>query len=113
MSKIFISVSRNNYKEVDTTGLLYCVGESSYTTLYFIDQSNIVITKLLKEVEQILVIAGFLRINKNYLINTQYIKNYSLGKESKVTLINNIELSISRRKKEDFKEILQSLYTHI
>ncbi len=111
--KIFIPVSRNNYKEVDITELLYCLGEGCYTTLYFVDNTNIVITKLLKEVENVLVKSNFLRINKNYLVNSNFIKSYSLGKEPKVIMINDIELPISRRKKEEFKEVLQSLFSHM
>ena len=113
MSKIFLTTGRNKYKEVDTTELLYCIGESCYTTFYFADKRNIVITKLLKDVEQILIKNNFLRINKNSLVNLNYIKSYCLGKEAKVILTNNVELTISRRKKVEFKENLHSLFSHV
>ena len=113
MSKVFIPEGRNNYKEIDADNLLYGIGEGSYTTLYFTDNTKITLSKLLKEVEQDLSNCGFLRINKNCIINTLYIKSYSLGKDSKVILKNNSEFTISRRKKEKFKEIVQSNYIHI
>jgi two-component system LytT family response regulator len=101
MSKIYVLESRNNFKEINTSELYYCHGESSYTSLYFADQSKIVITKLLKDVEGILINKNFFRINRNYLVNLNFIKSYSLGKVPKVILTNNMEIPISRRKKKN------------
>lgn len=113
MCKIFVPISRNNYKEVEVKNLLYCLGEGSYTTLYFQDESFLVVTKLLKEVEKILSKYNFFRVNNNHLINLSYIKSYSIGKEPKVVLNNEHEISISRRKKEEFRQKLSSTYIHV
>ena len=113
MSKIYVRINRNDYKLLDTEEILYCHGESSYTTIFFINERKIVITALLKNFENTLINDGFFRINNNILVNLNFVKNYSLGKDSKVVLLNNMELPISRRKKIDFKERLQSAYTHI
>ena len=113
MNKIYVQVSRNDYRIIDTEEIIYCQGESSYTTIYFSFEKNIVITTLLKNFENTLHNKGFFRINNNYLVNLSYVKEYSLGKEPKVVLLNNQELPISRRKKIEFKEKLQSVFAHV
>ncbi len=82
--------------------IVYISAEDKYTILYT-ENNHYFDYKSLKEYEELLTDYGFYRIHRKYLINMYYHK--SLGKGF-VTLSCNVELPISRRKENEYREKL-------
>lgn len=95
---IFIPFSRINYLE----------GDGNYTKIYTLDGESFHTPKTLKTYEDILPKDLFYRIHKSYLINLNCIKKYNRTDGNMVCLQNNISLSVSKRKAEDFLRTIQS-----
>lgn len=53
-----------------------CIGESAYTTFYFKDGSKKVVSRTLKEYENLLTEYGFSRVHKSHLVNISCIKSF-------------------------------------
>lgn len=53
-----------------------CIGESAYTTFYFKDGSKKVVSRTLKEYENLLAEYGFSRVHKSHLVNNSCIKSF-------------------------------------
>ncbi len=91
---------------------MYKVKEA-YTRICFEDETTVLICRLLKELESILCPKDFFRVNLKYLINLNHVKSYSVGKKPYVILSNELVLPLSRRRKEDFKKKLESVFVHV
>lgn len=79
-------------------------GESNYTRFFFTSHKPILVSRTLKEYEDILVDYDFIRAHKSHLVNKRFVK--SLDKEGLLWLTDGSHIIVSRRKKE---EVLKEL----
>jgi two-component system LytT family response regulator len=82
--------------------ILYCEAQRSYTIFHLNNNKTIMISKPLFDYECLLAGTTFLRIHKSFLINLLHIKEYVRGEGGTVVMSNNMEIEVSRRKKELF-----------
>lgn len=82
--------------------ILYCEASSNYTTLYIADGKKYIVSRTLKEYEDLLSDQDFYRIHNTYLINLNAVKKYVRGDGGYVILNNDVSLDVSKRKKEGF-----------
>lgn len=87
-------------EELDQIIRLNSVG--NYTRIYFNDNTKLMISKPLKEYEQLLSGFHFHRIHVSHLINLHYFKSYSPKNKGKVTLKNGEVLPVSQRRRSGF-----------
>jgi two-component system LytT family response regulator len=98
----------NGLDFVAVENILYCQGEGSQTAAYLRTQAlPIILSKTLKECEELLNSNGFYRIHKSYLINLNHIKKYIKGKDGQVLMSNDKTLEVSRNYKDAFLEYLK------
>jgi two-component system, LytTR family, response regulator len=82
--------------------IVYCEAQRSYTIFHLVNNKTIMISKPLFDYECLLAGTTFLRIHKSFLINLLHIKEYVRGEGGTVVMSNNMEIEVSRRKKELF-----------
>jgi two-component system LytT family response regulator len=75
--------------------------DKSYTTIYLKDESKIVVSKTLKEVEKKFDFYQFYRVHNSYLINTNHVKEYLKSFGGELIMSNGLTASISRNKKTE------------
>lgn len=95
------------FKVVNVQEVMYLTAESNYTTLIFADGKKIVATRSLGEFEKILNDPVFYRIHKSTIINLNYLSGYSSYEGNYAEMADGELLSVSRRKMNDFREILR------
>ncbi len=86
--------------------ILHIESSSNYSKIYFVDGKTILVTKLLKDFEDILLPYRFYRIHNSHLINLKYIEKYIRIDGGQVRLIDGTTLDIARRKKEEFLKLI-------
>jgi two-component system, LytTR family, response regulator len=82
--------------------ILYCEASSNYTEIFCTDGKKYIVSRTLKEYEDILVDHNFFRIHNSHLINLGCIKKYVRGDGGYVIMNNDVALDVSKRKKEAF-----------
>jgi two-component system LytT family response regulator len=82
--------------------ILYCEASSNYTEIIMDDNKKYVVSRTLKEYEDMLTEQNFFRIHHSYLINLNGIKKYVRGDGGYVIMNNDKSLDVSKRKKEGF-----------
>jgi len=82
--------------------ILYCEASSNYTQIFMHDGKKHLVSRTLKEYEDILGESNFFRIHHSYLINLNLIKKYVRGEGGYVVMNNDTSLDVSKRKKEAF-----------
>lgn len=88
--------------------ILYCHGVDNYTRIHTIFGNNILVSKTLKALEDLLPSKGFYRIHKSYLINLNHVKSYHKNDGYYVQLLNGVELNVAYRRNEDFVKRLKN-----
>ncbi|MES2544125.1 MAG: LytTR family DNA-binding domain-containing protein [Bacteroidota bacterium] len=93
----------------EISDIIRCESEDNYTTFYIKNNKPVVISKTLKEYEDLLTEHGFERIHQSHLINLSYLKSYIKKDGGYVVMADNSRLPISQRKKERLHELLKSI----
>ena len=87
---------------IKTNDILYCEASSNYTIFYTAENKKYIVSRTLKEYEELLSDHNFFRIHHSYLVNLKVIKKYVKGDGGYVILTNDVTLDVSKRKRVDF-----------
>ncbi|MCA0233612.1 MAG: LytTR family DNA-binding domain-containing protein [Bacteroidetes bacterium] len=97
---------------VQMNDIIQCESLGSYTKFHLVNQKVIVVSRLLKEYEEILDNYYFFRVHQSNIINLEHIKRYVKGDGGQVWMSDNTEIEVSRRRKEDFLALLSEFYVN-
>jgi two-component system LytT family response regulator len=92
----------SGYLFVPIEDIIRCESDNTYTTFHLIDKKTIIVSKTLKECEQMLLEQGFFRVHNSHLINLSYIKEYLKGEGGQVKMEDGSYVDVSRRRKDEF-----------
>lgn len=85
--------------------IVYCRAEGSYTTMAMVDRSEILLSKSLGDLDELLGDYNFFRIHHSALINLKQVKKYIRGDGGEVLMSNGQSLQVARTRKNDFLNI--------
>ncbi|MBC8485430.1 MAG: response regulator transcription factor [Bacteroidetes bacterium] len=106
--KLVLKTAENIYI-VNTNDIIRCESDAGYTQFYFLNGKKILVSRNLKEYEEMLDGYGFYRIHQSHLINLKYIDHYSKIEGGDIVMKDNSYLPVSRRKKESFLKLLDMI----
>jgi two-component system LytT family response regulator len=89
---------------IEVDDMVSLQADSNYTIIHLKDMQKIVISKTLKDFEDLLDEHQFARIHKSYIVNLKYIKEYSTIDGGIVKMTDGNHWSISRRQLDMFLE---------
>lgn len=94
---------------VKVQDIMYCKADRNYTHIHISEKKPLLVSKHLKEFENILVHNGFFRIHHSALINLAYISKYVRGEGGYVIMKDGAEIEVSRQKKEEFLKLINKV----
>lgn len=106
--KIVLSTSEK-IDVVSVRDIIRCESDNYYTMFYFTDGKKLLISKTLKENEELLSGYNFIRPHKSHLINAIYIKSFNKADGGYIVMTDGSQVPVSRRKKEKIIEIINNL----
>lgn len=86
--------------------LIYCESSSNYTIFNTTSNTQIVVSKTIKEYAVVLSEYNFFRIHQSYLVNLDYVSKYNKNDGGFVILENGKKIPISRRNKQAFLKVI-------
>ncbi|MFL5789690.1 MAG: LytR/AlgR family response regulator transcription factor, partial [Flavisolibacter sp.] len=86
--------------------ILRIESSTNYSRLLLINKQSLLVTRLLKDFEELLTPYRFFRVHNSHLINLNYISKYIRGDGGQVVMENGDVVDVSRRKKEEFLSLL-------
>ena len=92
----------HGFQLIEEADIVYLEADGSYTYLILKEGKRILVSKPLKEFDNMLNPAFFERIHKSYIINLLHLKSFSRLQGGHVTLADGTELLISRRRIPSF-----------
>lgn len=91
---------------LDISDIIRCESDDNYTKFFIKNRKPILISKTLKEYEELLTEHDFVRIHQSHLINLSYVKSYVKKDSGFVLMSDEHKLPISQRKREHLQEVL-------
>ena len=106
--KIVLSTSEGMHI-VDIDNIIRCEAEDYYTKFFLKVGKVIMVSKTLKENEELLAEYNFIRPHKSHLVNLKYIKTFLRMDGGCIEMTDGSQIPVSRRKREQIVEILNHL----
>lgn len=103
--KIAVPTSEG-FEFIQIKNIVHIESSSNYSKIFFADGKNLLVTKLLKDFEDLLLPYKFYRVHNSHLINLAFIKKYIRGEGGQVVLQNGDVVDVARRKKEEFLKLI-------
>jgi DNA-binding LytR/AlgR family response regulator len=92
-------------KQVPPSEVILLRADINYTELHFTNGKTLVLARTLKKLESDFYPFGFFRINKSNIINLKFLSE-TYDDFAYVILKNKLELNVSRRRREDLKNVI-------
>jgi two-component system LytT family response regulator len=93
---------------VDLEEILYCESDNSYTTFYLSDGKEILISRGIKEYEQMLSPYRFFRPHQRYLVNLNQVERIDKNDGGSIILKSKASIPISHRRKQALMDFLKT-----
>lgn len=103
--KLALSTSEGTFF-FDPKDIIRLEGESNYTRFFFSNHKPVLVSKTLKDYEELLIPYDFIRVHKSYLVNRTFVQH--MDREGVLWLTDGSHILVSRRKKE---EVMKELMT--
>ena len=85
---------------VPVESILYCESDSNYTTFHLKDKQKIIVSRTLKEMEEMLEEYSFARVHSSYLVNLHEVNKYIKGEGGYVVLNDGSTVNVSASRKK-------------
>jgi two-component system LytT family response regulator len=106
--KIILKTTENIYL-LDLNNIVSCESDNNYTNVYTTNGEKILVSKTLKEYDNLLAGCGFYRVHKSYLINLVHIKRFEKQDGGYIILTNDLKIPVASRKREEMLELLEKM----
>ena len=94
---------------IEVSSIIRCESDSNYTTFHLKNGEKLLVSKTLKEYDELLSPYGFLRVHQSHLINLKEIKSYIKTDGGYIKMKDGSSVSISRQRHETVLKILREL----
>ncbi|MCB0738835.1 MAG: response regulator transcription factor, partial [Bacteroidetes bacterium] len=101
--------SRDKVDVVEINDIVRCESDDNYTRFFIANGKKILVSKTLKEYDNLLSDHGFLRIHQSHLINPQHIVEFVKADGGHLLMKDGKEAPVSHRKREVVTKYLEGL----
>ena len=92
--------SKESIEYVDPTDIVVCTSSSNYTEVYTTDGRKRVISRTLKDFEEILLQFHFFRPHHSHLVNLAHVREFVRGDGGYLVMENKMKIPVSKSRKE-------------
>lgn len=100
--------SNNGFEYIPVMEIEYLEADGSYVKIYCVNNRSKTVSKNLKYFESALTdCTNFIRTHRSFLVNLDFVTNYSKSDGGYLTLKRNVQIPISRKRKQAIQDILK------
>jgi two-component system LytT family response regulator len=92
---------------VEMSDILYCEADGNYTRFHLAGAKPVLVSRIMKEYEEMLRDSGFLRIHRSYMVNLKHFRHYEKAGGGRVILSNGAEIPVGIGKREELYDYLR------
>lgn len=106
-NKLVLSDQKTTYL-VETSEVIRCEADGNYTSFYLTENRRIIVSKTIKNYENLLIDHGFFRTHQSHLINLAFFDRYDRTEGGIIYMKNGDPIPLAIRKKESLMTTLNS-----
>lgn len=91
---------------VQVDDIIRCEAEGSYTWFHLVGGERRMVSRPLKEFEELLAEMNFMRVHHSHLVNIHHVRRYVRGEGGEVVMSDSSSVLVARRKKEELMRLL-------
>lgn len=92
---------------VEINSIISCSSNSNYTEFFLADKKKILVSRTLKEIEELLEGYAFIRVHNSHIVNLNAITKYIKGEGGYLIMTDGSNVDVSRSRKEMLMQKLQ------
>jgi two-component system, LytTR family, response regulator len=89
--------------------IVYCQSDDCYTWVYTTKGDRILVSRTLKDYDEMLAGCGFYRVHKSYLINLSHVLRFDKQDGGFVILTNEQKIPVSSRRREELLQVFEQM----
>lgn len=89
--------------------IIHLESDNNYTRFYLVNKTTLLVSKTLKEYEDILDKTNFVRVHQSHIVNMMYASRFDKRNGGFLILKDNTNLPVSTRKKDDVIKYMENL----
>ena len=89
---------------VEYKNIIYCESDDNYTQFHLVDNSKYLVSKTLREVQEVLEELNFLRVHRQFVVNLDHIKRFSKSEGAMLIMSNESNIPVARSQKDKLVE---------
>ncbi|MCC7030825.1 MAG: response regulator transcription factor [Chitinophagaceae bacterium] len=93
---------------VGISDIIRCESNGNYTEFFFKESRKLLVTRTMKDYEDLLSPQGFYRVHQSHLVNTAYIKEFVKG-DDELLMLDHTRIPVSTRRKAEVMKMLEEL----
>lgn len=94
---------------VNINDIIRCESNVNYTEFHFSNAKKLLVTKTLKDFDDLLSDQGFYRVHQSHLVNTKYIKEFVKSDGGYLMMTDGSSIPVSTRKRPEVMKMLEEL----
>ncbi|MCF8367729.1 MAG: LytTR family DNA-binding domain-containing protein [Bacteroidales bacterium] len=94
---------------VNIKNIIRCEADVNYTTFYLNNAEKLLVSKTLKEFEEMLGSSGFFRTHQSHLVNLDYILRYDKSEGGHLVMSDDSIVPVSSRKKDILFKVFETM----
>ena len=99
--------THDGFTMVHVNDITHLQAESNYTWVYHISQKKYLVTKTLKDMEEMLVFPQYFRAHKSFLVNLNHVERYIRGQGGYLVMKDHTQIPVARTQKIDLLRLLK------
>ncbi len=108
-SKKLVLNTQETVHIVDSNDIIRCESDGSYTMVYVEGKKKILLSKKIKDLEDLLSDLSFFRVHRSHLINLHHVDRFEKKDGGYIVMKDQAMVSLSQSKKDEFFQLLQEL----
>jgi two-component system LytT family response regulator len=108
-SKKLVLNTQETVHIVDSEDIIRCESDGSYTQVFTNDNKKILLSKKIKDLEELLSDLSFFRVHRSHLINLNHVDRFEKRDGGYIVMKDQAMVSLSQNKKDEFFQLLQEL----
>ncbi len=109
LNKICLSTA-DGFEFINIEDIMYCKANGSYTSFILKNSISLLVSKHLKEYENLLQEQRFMRTHNSYLVNLKEVKKFVKSDGGYIIMNNDDTIGVSKNKREKFLDAMNMLH---
>ena len=105
-TKLLTIPTSDGLQFINIENIIYLEASDNYSNIYLSTDQKLLVSRTLKDFEELLPADIFIRIHHSTIVNKYYVEKYIRGEGGQVVMRNGNVLDVSKRKKSDFLQAI-------